>query len=289
MSENGISNVATQAEELGKVKWKKKKRPKGWRGNVYGLIVHTTGGSLPSRAKKGGMVASQVAVDYYLKSHGTHYVCGWGGELIQVANEDQQANGASTTEQRESEDWEADLPAATVRRWHERWDLEGADGPLDLFPTKYANSCYVHVEMPPCVFHHNGKLTTEEEPMGKGLRFTKLQHDKIAELAVDVADRNGWPDFWWESGRFVGHEDVSPITRHDRNGGWDPGALRAQPRFDWEYVYAKIEELCGLVGDDEEQEESLVVPEVAAPVKKETLDKMARSFIVWVRRLLGIV
>lgn len=78
--------------------------------------------------------------------------------------------------------------------------------------------------------------------MRPGLRFTQAQHDTVAELAVDVARRNAWPadEEWWRTPRLLGHEDLTPIARCDRNGGWDPGALRDEPYFDWEYVYERI-------------------------------------------------
>jgi outer membrane protein OmpA-like peptidoglycan-associated protein len=41
----------------------------------------------------------------------------------------------------------------------------------------------------------------------------------------------------------LGHEDLSPITRSVRRGGWDPGFLRDAPFFDWNYVYEQIEQL----------------------------------------------
>jgi hypothetical protein len=81
--------------------------------------------------------------------------------------------------------------------------------------------------------------------MTEGLRFTKAQHEAVARLACDVATRNGWPltERWWRTPRLLGHEDLSPISRHDSRGGWDPGALREKPFFDWEYVYRRIEEI----------------------------------------------
>lgn len=116
---------------------------------------------------------------------------------------------------------------------------------LELLPgTRTVNSCYVRVECVPCVFHSDDGLVTGDgvEPMRPGLRFTRAQHDTVAALAVDVARRNGWPEgkTWWRTSRLVGHEDLTPISRHDRNGGWDPGGLRDDPYFDWEYVYERI-------------------------------------------------
>lgn len=250
---NGWSSVAKKAEKI----WEKPStRPAGWVGSVYGVVIHTTGSGAPSKAKSLEMDPLKWCVNHYFKNKGTHYVIDWNGKALQLANEKFSANGVGVTEQKsgrkvvqkgqvESVDgkysgsWETDLPKALVKRWKEKWSHTGATNPLELFPSKYANSCYVHIEMIPCVFHHKGKLINGAEPMAPGLRFTKAQHEKAVELVIDIANRNGlWEtDTWWKTGRLVGHSDISPISRHDKNGGWDPGGLRATPRFDWSFIY----------------------------------------------------
>lgn len=254
-SETGVSPLAIPAlKGWGKEAY----RPEGWRGKVYGLVVHTTGSGVPRRAADESISPSAWAVRYYKRSRGCHYVNGWngidGGDLFQVANENVQAWGVGVTnksepkkDQRRSIDrgrFEKDLPAVLVRLWKERWP--GKKNSLELLPgTKTANSCYIHMECPPCVYWHNGKTVTGEPPMRPGLRFTKAQHDSVARLAVDIARRNGWPmeEQWWRTPRLLGHEDLTPISRHDKNGGWDPGYLREKPYFDWDYVYETIEKL----------------------------------------------
>jgi N-acetylmuramoyl-L-alanine amidase len=251
----GLSPLAIPAAK----QWDAGDRPVAWQGRVYGLVVHTTGGGLPASADELAIYHTVRAVDYYSRSHGCHYVNGWagaeGGDLLQLANEREQAHGVGVTntkdpskDQRRSIDagrFEDDLPAVLVRFWRNRWpDYEHS---LALLPgTKTANSCYVHLECVPCVYHTDHELVTGEgvEPMRPGLRFTQAQHDTVAALAVDMAQRNGWPldDEWWRTPRLVGHEDLTPISRHDKRGGWDPGYLREEPYFDWDYVYAQIEE-----------------------------------------------
>jgi N-acetylmuramoyl-L-alanine amidase len=253
MSNDGTSTLAIPAE----TPWDADDRPIDWQGHVYGLVVHTTGSGLPESARQQGIYHTVRAVQYYSQSHGCHYVNGWagmaGGDLIQMANEREQAIGVGMSSEDPKEDqrrsvesgnWEADLPAVVVQHWRERWP--DRENPLDLLPgTKTANSCYIHVECVPCVYHFNGPLVTDAPPMREGLRFTQAQCDTIAELAVDIATRNGWPtdEQWWRTPRLLGHEDLTPIARCDPNGGWDPGALRDKPYFDWDYVYARIEEL----------------------------------------------
>jgi hypothetical protein len=252
---DGWSALAIPADKT----WDAGDRPPGWQGRVYGLVVHTTGSGLPASADERGVYHTVRAVDYYSDSHGCHYVNGWagvgGGDLVQVANEREQAHGVGVTNTKEpSKDqrrsieagrFEADLPPVLVRLWRRRWsDYEHS---LAMLPgTKTVNSCYVHVECVPCVYWLDNKLVTGEgaEPMRAGLRFTRAQHDTVARLAIDIATRNGWPllETWWHTPRLVGHEDLTPISRHDNGGGWDPGYLRESPYFDWDYVYQRIQE-----------------------------------------------
>jgi hypothetical protein len=238
--------------------WDAQDRPKAWQGRVYGLVVHTTGGGLPAKATDKGVYPTVLAIEHYNQTHGCHYVNGWrgveGGDLLQVANEREQAAGVAVTnpknphiDQRRSIErsrFEADLPGDLVTRWRARWP--GYKHSLELLPgTRTANSCYLHVECVPCVFAYDGKLVSAAEPLRPGLRFTRAQHDTVALLACDVARRNRWPrdQRWWRSPRLLGHEDLTPISRHTSTGGWDPGYLRKNPYFDWDYVYQAIERL----------------------------------------------
>lgn len=252
----GVSQVALMAAKT----WDGPDRPAVWRGRVYGLVVHTTGSGLPSRAKAENVHHTAYAVNHYTKadSHGCHYVVGWrgvaGGELLQIANEREQANGVGVTNRRnpskdqrrstEAGRFEADLPPVLLKLWRARWP--GNKDSLALLPgTRGANAAHVHCECIPCVYHHQGKLIEDAQPMRSGLRFTKAQHDSVAMLALDVARRNGWPmnERWWRTPRLLGHEDLTPISRCDAKGGWDPGFLREVPYFDWNYVYEEIERL----------------------------------------------
>ncbi len=250
----GVSPLALPAPK----QWDAGDRPKEWQDRVFGLVVHTTGSGLPARARANGVYHTIEAVDHYNRSHGCHYVNGWrgvaGGDLLQVANEREQAHGVGVTnkddprkDQRRSIDagrFEADLPPVLVRLWRARWP--GRQHSLELLPgTRTANSSYVHVECVPCVYSYQKRWVTDAEPLRSGLRFTQAQHDAVALLACDVARRNGWPpgERWWRTPRLLGHEDLTPISRYDSRGGWDPGGLREAPYFDWEHVYAAIERI----------------------------------------------
>ena len=248
---SGTSSVALAASR----QWSGPRRPEGWQRSVYGLVVHTMGGSLPCKAVSAGQDPVQRAVDYYFGSHGTHYVCGWGGipggELLQLADEMLQANGVGMADQRAAVaagSWEDDLPTGLVDAWHERWPA--ASDPMALLPgTRTANAPYIHLEMVAAVVpwcdDGAGLPGAVPPPMREGLRYTRAQHDAVAELACDIALRHEWPDRWWTTSRLLGHEDLAPINRHDKVGGWDPGALRAEPWFDWAYVRDRITELVG--------------------------------------------
>ena len=251
-----VSPLAIPVEK----QWDAGDRPVDWQGRIYGLVVHTTGSDLPASADALGLYHTVRAIDHYSRSHGCHYVNGWdgadGGDLLQLANEREQVLGVGVTnaedpskDQRRSIEagrFEDDLPPVLVRLWRARWpDHEHS---LALLPdTRTVNSCYVHVECVPCVYHTDQESTTGErvEPMRPGLRFTEAQHETIAALAVDVAERNGWSldEQWWRTPRLLGHEDLTPISRHDKGGGWDPGYLRQRPYFDWDHVYTRIEQI----------------------------------------------
>jgi hypothetical protein len=153
-----------------------------------------------------------------------------------MAHEDEQANGVGTGDQRSSilgHRWEKDLPASLVKRWQERWP--GYSNPLDLLPgTKTANGCYLHVECIPIT------KQWDFEAAYRGSLFTKAQHLTVAALVCDIAKRNKWKGEWWRSPRLLGHEDLTPITRHTKKGGWDPGWLTSSPAFDWDIVIEEI-------------------------------------------------
>jgi hypothetical protein len=250
------SRLALQASK----QWDAGDRPAAWRDQEHGLVVHTTGGGLPGKAVARGLYPTVLGVEHYGRSHGCHYLCGWrglDGDLLQLADDREQAHGVGvraddpasnqwTSVRRGRGAWERDLPIDLVVRWRRRWP-EWAN-PLDLLPgTETANAAYLHLELIPCVFHGARELVTAAEPMAPGLRFTRAQHDAVAGLARDIADRKGWHQVgaaapWWRTPRLLGHEDLTPLSRHDRAGGWDPGALRPQPYFDWGYVLQRIAE-----------------------------------------------
>jgi hypothetical protein len=78
----GISSLAVPAAKP----WDAADRPNAWQDRVYGLVVHTTGSSIPADARAHGVYHTVEAVDHYSRSHGCHYINGWrgvdGGDLV---------------------------------------------------------------------------------------------------------------------------------------------------------------------------------------------------------------
>src|SRR4051812_30156902 len=73
---DGVSAVAIRAAQ----QWEGPKRPAGWQGRVYGLVVHTTGSGLPAKARDLGVAQINHAVKQYTELRpGCHYVNGWLG------------------------------------------------------------------------------------------------------------------------------------------------------------------------------------------------------------------
>lgn len=220
------------------------KRP--LRPEVFGLVVHTTGSGATNRAWKQRRSVLDWCIERYLTTFGCHYICGYKGldaELVQVGNEYRRPNTVGMAEQNRSIDrgrFARDLKPRMLFHWRNRWP--GKASPRNLFPGRSVNQFYAGVEMPPCVWWNTsrGRNHVSAPPMRQGLRYTRAQHDAIVQLAWDMANRHAWSGNWWETGRLVGHEDLSPLTRQNSGGGWDPGALRGEPWWDWAYIRSEL-------------------------------------------------
>lgn len=211
----------------------------------WGFLLHTTGGGITSKAKREGRKPIEVALEYYISSQngangytwgGPAYVIDHDGSIHQIAPDEavtHHAGGTNGASYR-SGAWTGQVSAATVEHWKKRWPTFAH--PYSFFPSSSPNTDYIGCEMIPIGDGFGGK------PMRPGLRFTQAQHDAAVRLGLELALRHGWPPDWSSSkrGRLLGHEDVDPIERHDANGGWDPGFLRAAPYFDFDYVRRNI-------------------------------------------------
>jgi hypothetical protein len=210
----------------------------------WGLCVHTTGSGVPTKAAKSGRKPIDVALEIYLKSQrgelhpyrwgGPTYVLDHDGTIYQIAPDEvmtAHCGGPHRAAYLDGSWATVSGMAETVKHWRDVWPAYKS--PQHLYPTRSPNECYIGLEMIPL-------LPGQGEPMAQGLRFTKAQHDAVIRLARDLAKRHAWPAPWARTSRLVGHEDVQPLERHDRFGGWDPGWLRGQPYFDFNYVRDSI-------------------------------------------------
>lgn len=218
-----------------------------------GYLIHTTGGGVLDKAKQTGKTPLAVALATYAASQagsngyrwgGPHYVGDHDGKLYQIAPDnvktahcggrsDKFPNG--TRPHYIDGSWAKLLPATVVELWRKRWP--NMMHPYSLFPSRDPNTDYVGLELIP-IDVGNAEAMKATPPMAPGLRFTKAQHDTAVRLGRDLFARHEWPRT--ERWRLLGHEDVDPLNRSDSLGGWDPGAMREKPYFDFDYVRTEI-------------------------------------------------
>lgn len=192
----------------------------------YGLCVHTTGRGLTQRAINLDVEPLGLAVDTYcapgIATTFPHYVIGWDGTIIQIADDRERARhaGVDPLERLAYLDgtWMRKLNPAAVNRWFDKWP--GIKSPSHLYPSKSPNEDYLGVELIP--------LNSRGD---NGTLFTPAQYTALAELIDDIQDRYGQT-----LKSLVGHEDLEPLTRWNSGGGWDPGFLRANPYFRWDLI-----------------------------------------------------
>jgi len=229
MTDPSRSPLATQVVDL------VPDRPRG--RPVFGLVVHCSGRSIVEKAQRAGADVLEYVVGYYRAAeYSAHYVIGHDGGIVQVTADDRRVPHVGVTADERtlyrSGRWRTDkrLVASAVQRWDARWFPWVS--PNVLFPSTAPNDDYVGVELPPLA-----------KPTADGLWYTLAQHQAVARLASDLRARHGWPS-WPSRGapcqRLLGHEDLDAFGRWDKGGGWDPGALRAQPRFLWSAVQAGL-------------------------------------------------
>jgi len=225
------SSLATQVKNLKDME----DRP----GEVYGLCVHQTGSGIVEQALKYKIDPLEHAVNYYLKpdSYSAHYVCGYDGSIIQLSDEKEKCFHVGFSDRKVylSGEWEKKVAPITLQKWKENWP--NFKTPAHLFPGPSPNAVYIGVEMIPLT----QQTLQNHEPMHFGSIYTLAQHQAIVMLARDIAERHGLPDGWQNTSRLVGHEDLTPISRSNKKGGWDPGYLKDKPWFDMNWVRA----MCG--------------------------------------------
>lgn len=214
----------------------------------WGLCVHTTGGGVTAKAAKSGKKPIDIALAAYRASQGetgkmgAHgyawggptYVLDIGGQIYQIADDSTLTAHCGNLLNRQaykSDKWVEMCSPRTVAQWHSRWSPRYKN-PAMLFPSTSPNTDYIGLEMIPCPGF--------DEAMRPGLRFTRAQHEAVISLGLLLAERHQWPERWEQGSRLIGHEDVQPLDRSDKLGGWDPGFLRADPYFALDYVRAGV-------------------------------------------------
>lgn len=210
----------------------------------WAVCLHTTGRGVPTKAAKTGRTAISIALEIYLASQADHwggpgYVIDYDGTVYQLAADTTRTqhvgsfgpNGEDRRAQCMSGEWERICSPAFVTAWKAAWPRK--KHPWTLFPSRHPNTDLVGVEIIPVGSGIGG------EPMRPGLLFTAAQHEAAAQLAAAIGKRHRWPRGWWRGSRLVGHEDVS-LDRQNKGGGWDVGARREKPYFDFNYVRAQV-------------------------------------------------
>lgn len=201
-------------------------------GALYGLVCHTSGSGIVEQAKAQGADPLEYAVSYYAEraAYYAHYVVGYDGHIVQIADENERAPHVGFLERPHFEDgsWERMLPPEMVQRWHDRWPGKG--NPTDLFEGPSPNSVYVGCELIPLA-----------RALEDGSRYTPAQHQAVAELILDFGQRSKLEPAWWHTSRLCGHEDLNPLTRSLKGEGWDPGIMRRVPWFRWEWVLGLLD------------------------------------------------
>ena len=199
-----------------------------------GLMPHTTGRGVLRRAEEWGCSPIDAALRIYSSMEtGPHYVGDYDGTLYQLLPDNRVAWHAGRPAQERrlylSGQWTERVSSEARARWQERWP--GYASPQHLFGTKSPNYWYDAVEFVPL----------PPEDVGEdGLWFTPQQHDALVALGGELADRYEWPSDWYEGPRLASHDDTDALHRWDDEGGWDLGAWRPEPRFDWERVLAGL-------------------------------------------------
>lgn len=212
------------------------------RGEAWGALLHTTGRGIVAEAAADKRTPLEVALEKYIEMQngsqgykwgGPHYVIPHDGKAHQIAPDDalMAHAGGGNRPAYLSGHWKGKCSGATLAAWSKAWPKHAH--PYALFPSKSPNHDYVGIEMIPCGAGFG-------YPMRPGLLFTKEQHDSAAALVAELGVRHGWPAGWQHTSRLLGHEDVDILERMDSHGGWDPGYLRAQPYFDFDYVRAAV-------------------------------------------------
>ena len=203
-----------------------------------GVMFHTWGRTIVEKAHAKGQRPIDRALRYHRMRAGVHLTIESDGTIYQILDTDKRgAHCGVSREQRRrylNGAWREDM--ARLHReqpralWDARWPLHKS--PQHIYPGKSPNDDYIGVEMEPLL-----------DARPNGLWFSKAQHAAAREIWLEL---NGFYCFGFPTPaqikgyrgfpQCLGHGDITPHSRWDRNGSWDPGAMRLEPRFDWSEV-----------------------------------------------------
>jgi N-acetyl-anhydromuramyl-L-alanine amidase AmpD len=198
------------------------------------VVVHCTGSSLANKSIESAYERSAVdfGLDVYLSRAANavypHYLIDFRGAIYATCSEDQRARHAGWSKSGGKEFWTSGAWSAPAW-WKSAWP--DAETPLDLLPlgVESPNTNSIGVEL---LIHHQ--------------RYTADQYRALGRLLVDLERR--YPairlDRAPQARLLVGHEDIYPVSgeggRANAGGGWDPGAHRVNPFFDWSRVWTEV-------------------------------------------------
>lgn len=204
------------------------------RATIAAIVVHNTSRGPANRSKKGGYrhPAVHYALNYYIDGDGgfPHYVIDFNGTIYATCDERRIAHHAGWVHPGGAKFFK--LRWTAPRWWSRVWSPQGAVTPLNLLP-KGARS-------------PNHRTIGVELLILPDLSYTPEQYRALARLVVDIQRRNADVHIPSAPSRgLLGHEDFAPVTgkggRADPKGGWDPGAHREKPYFDWQRVWVEIQ------------------------------------------------
>jgi hypothetical protein len=194
------------------------------------IVDHITGRATWNNAEKYKQDPLTRLDNYFTKDGKpfAHYCIGPWGRIVQIAYERERpwAQGLSYGQ--------ALQPAPSF--WKDYWGVQrGLLSVVHLMGELHR----AYGDDPNGNFHspNDRSIAIEHVQYGNGFKLTGMQYRMSHMLHLDIAMRHGMDMAgvldWRHRLQVLGHEDVNPWERGTKAGGWDPGALRAKPRFCW--------------------------------------------------------
>jgi len=211
-------------------------------GGITFVIIHTTGSGIYNYAKKHNLSPFEGAKKYYTSpsAYASHTLAGREeGEFCQNIPFNEIGYHAGVGEKgRElyrnglwtqyvwpvSGGGPKKLSSEDAKKHYDWWSEKWGETAKDPYALTYGDP--------------NGRSVGFDflaHPYGGD--YTDWQYKCLAALCLYLADTQGFP----LNGRFIlTHSDTHPLTRCNKNGGWDPG-----PKFSYDKLWAAISALRG--------------------------------------------